>query len=109
MLQASRETWNKFVLQGAEKYYQCTTLTAQWSSSMIPASGIQPAYSLRKQNAGGPGFNSRLSPFFCQCVVFLVSEQLGLGRLKSYRTYLCCVLKEAERAQEPSLFGTVEE
>jgi hypothetical protein len=31
-------------------------VTAQWSSSMIPSSGFPG-------NGGGPGFNSRLSPF----------------------------------------------
>ncbi len=32
-------------------------VAAQWSSSMIPSSGLPGT-------GGGPGFNSRLSPFF---------------------------------------------
>jgi len=54
----SRTSWAVFV------YLQRNhPIAAQWSSSMIPSSGIPGT-------GGGPGFNSRLSPFFSILVFF---------------------------------------
>ena len=44
-------------------FYIANISMAQWSSSMILASGFLPAY-IYKLRASGPGFNSRLSPYF---------------------------------------------
>ena len=69
MSSSGATAYSEFLLATeVESFAQSTT--AQWSSRMIPALGVKITCSV----AGGPGFKSRLSPFF-----YLSSFHLGMN------------------------------